>query len=209
MKKYLSLLLITFLFSCEKKPSPKSLEIEQATLKCWNENWGQGKSYDISDGITQLDNYLFSNGVLGKRNVEDYKKFFNDTAIIFIPDSVKGSREMNIALNTEFEGAPNIEGMIKCWDANWFKKLTTLDTSDVLHHTGTLVEKLSKSGDMDFQFILNDFFNGMTKDELDRPLVKDIAYFVFWKTRARQTHIQFVHPDTNSEVPPPPAVSHY
>lgn len=204
MKKYLPLLLIAFLFSCEKKPSPASLEIEQATLKCWNENWGQEKGYDISKGIIQLDNYLFSKGLLGKRSVEDYKKFFNDTAIIFIPDSVKGSRDMNIALNSDFEGAPNIEGMIKCWETNWFKKLSTLDTSDVLHHTGVMVENLAKAGNPDFQVILNGFFTGLTEEELDRPLLKDIAYFVFWKTRGGKTHIQFVHPDTGSEMPPPP-----
>lgn len=201
MKKYLPLLLIAFLFSCDKKPSPVSLEIEQATLKCWNENWGQEKGYDISKGIMELDNYLFSKGLLGKRSVEDYKKFFNDTAIIHIPDSVKGSREMNIALNSDFEGAPNIEGMIKCWETNWFKKLSALDTSDVLHHTGMMVENLSKAGNPDFKVILNKFFSGLTQEELDRPLVKDIAYFVFWKTRAGQTHIQFVHPDTSSEIP--------
>lgn len=201
MKKILPLILTVFLFSCEEKPSPESLEIENATIKCWNENWGQDKGYDISSGIIKLDDYLFSKGLLGKRTVEDYKKFFNDTAVIYIPDSVKGSSEMNTALNSDFEGAPNIEGMIKCWETNWFKKLSTLDTADVLYQTGTLVKDLSNAGNPDFKLVLEKFFTGMTEKEMNRPLVKDIAYFIFWKTRTGKTHIQFVHPNPNEALP--------
>lgn len=170
-------------------------------MKCWNENWGQSKGYDISKGITQLDDYLFSKGLLGERTVADYKKFFNDTAVIYILDSVKGSKEMNTALNSDFEGVPNIEGMIKCWEANWFKKLSELDTADVLHHTGIMVQQLSKTGNPDFKATIDRFFTGMTEKEMDRRLVKDIAYFVFWKTRTGKTHIQFSHPDESSEIP--------
>lgn len=203
MKKYLPLLLAAFLFSCgEKGPSPESLSIEKATLNCWNENWVQRDGYDISKGITQLDDYLFSKGLLGKRTVEDYKKFFNDTAIVYIPDSVKGSKEMNEALNSDFEGAPNIEGMVKCWEENWFNKMNTLDTSDVLRRTGALVQQLSKTGDADFKIILDSFFTSMSEADMNRPLVKDIAYFIFWKTRGKKTHIQFVHPEVlSNELP--------
>jgi hypothetical protein len=203
MKKFLPLLLAAFLFSCgEKGPSPESLEMEKATLKCWNENWVQRDGYDISKGITLLDDYLFSKGLLGKRTVEDYKKFFNDTAIIYIPDSVKGSKEMNEALNSDFEGAPNIEGMVKCWEENWFKKMNTLDTSDVLRRTGALVQQLSKTGDADFKIVLDSFFTSMSEADMNRPLVKDIAYFIFWKTRGKKTHIQFVHPEVlSNELP--------
>ncbi|MDQ3110946.1 MAG: hypothetical protein M3R17_13720 [Bacteroidota bacterium] len=208
MKKYLLPVIAICLFACDKGPTKESLEIEKSTLACWNENWVDTKGYDISKGITQLDDYLFSKGLLGKRTVEDYKNFFNDTAIVFIPDSVKGSMDMRIALNTEFDGAPNIEGMIKCWETNWFNKLNTLDTADVLHGTGVLVEKLSGGGDIEFRLILDDFFKGMTEEEMKRPLVKDIAYFIFWKTRARETHIKFVHPDvmSNGDSLPPPSV---
>lgn len=201
MKKLLPLLLAAFLFSCgDKGPSPESLEIEKATLQCWNKNWVPRDGYDITKGIVVLDDYLFSKGLLGKRTVEDYKKFFNDTTVIYIPDSVKGSKEMNEALNSDFEGTPNIEGMVKCWEQNWFTKMKTLDTADVLHRTGKLVQNLSKSGDADFKMVLDSFFNGMTEADMNRPLVKDIAYFIFWKTRGKKTHIQFVHPEVVAEL---------
>lgn len=204
MKNYLPLFLFVLLLSCEQKPttSPESLAMEKEILKCWNKNWVETDGYDITKGITQLDEYLFSKGLLGKRTVEDYRKFFNDTAIVFIPDSVKGSNEMKIALNNEFEGEPNIEGMVRCWETNWFAKMNTLDTSDVIQQTGILVEKLSKAGDTDFKIILDDFFRGMSQEELDRPLIKDIAYFIFWKTRARKTHIQFLRPGLDEDGVP-------
>jgi hypothetical protein len=111
-------------------------------------------------------------------------------------------------LNSDYAGAPNIDGMIKCWEANWFKKMNTLDTSDALRRIGVLIEKLSKAGNPDFHAILDNFFEGMSQEEFNRPLVKDISYFVFWKTRAGKTHIQFLYPesviDPNGPPPPPP-----
>ncbi len=208
MKKYFALFFIPFIFACSnppKGPSPFSLEIETATLKCWNENWVETKGYDITKGINLVDDYLFAHGYLGKRTIEDYRKFFNDTAVIFIPDSVKGSGEMNAALNSDYSGAPNVEGMVKCWETNWFNKIPSLDTSDVLVRTGSLVKTLSKAGDLEFNSILTTFFTGLDADEFNRPLVKDIAYFIFWKTRARKTHIQFIHPEVIEESPTPPA----
>jgi hypothetical protein len=208
MKKYAPLFLLLVLFSCSKGPSPESLEIEKATLKCWNENWVQTKGYDISQGITLLDDYLSRKGYLGQRTVADYKKFSDDTTVIYIPDSVKGSAEMNMALNSDYAGAPNIEGMVKCWETNWFKKTSTLDTADVMYRTGKLVEAISKAGNPDFHSILDRFFQGMTPEEMERPLIKDITYFIFWKTRTGKTHIQFTHPDgpvdPNGPPPPPP-----
>lgn len=207
MKKYLLLLTaFPFLICCgnDKGPSPESKAIETATLNCWNENWSQQKGYDISKGITLLDDYLFSQGLLGKRTVEDYRKFFNDTTVIFISDSVKGNKEMSMALNSDYEGAPNVEGMIKCWETNWFSKISTLDTSDVLVNTGNLVQMLSKSGNPEYNKVLTTFFTGLTEEEFNRPLIKDIAYFIFWKTRERKTHIQFYHSAGGDVGPPPP-----
>ncbi|CAN5190723.1 hypothetical protein BH09BAC5_BH09BAC5_21740 [soil metagenome] len=195
MKKIFLLLIPVLIISCENGPSKASVEIETATLKCWNDNWVQPTGFDISKGINLLDDSFFSKGLLGKRTVEDYKKFFNDTAVIYIEDSVKGSAEMNAALNSDYEGAPNIEAMVKCWNTNWFEKINTLDTSDVLVRTGALVDKLSKSGNLEFNSILTTFFTGLDEKEFNRPLVKDISYFIFWKTRGRKTHIQFVRPD--------------
>jgi hypothetical protein len=205
MKKLLFPVLAIFFFACDKGPSPESLAIEKATLNCWNENWVETKGYDISKGITLLDDHLASRGLLGKRTVEDYKKFFNDTTVIYISDSVKGSSEMATALNSEFAGNPDIEGMIKCWDINWFKKMSTLDSTDVMRRLGVLVQRLSASGgDPDFKKTIDEFFAGMTEKDLERPFVKDIMYFVFWKTRDQQTHIKFRHPDSMSDEPVTP-----
>jgi hypothetical protein len=207
MKKILPFAVLLFLFSCGNNgPSPESNAVETATLKCWNDNWYPKKGYDISKGITLLDDYLFAKGVLGKRTVEDYKKFFNDTNVVFIPDSVKGSDEMNMALNSDYSGAPNVEGLIKCWETNWFDKIKTLDSTDVLARTGKLVEKMSKMGNPQYDGVVNDFFNKMTEDEMNRPLIKDISYFIFWKTRGGRTHIQFLQtePDAIDPLAPPP-----
>lgn len=181
----------------EIKPDP-SADIEKAALDCWSQNWTHEKNYDITAGIKLVDNYLFAHGYLGKRTPDDYRKFFTDPETVSIPDSVPGSDKMLLALNSDFGATPNVQGMIACWKTSWFEKMNMLDSNNVIYRTGKLVKALAETGPPDVNIAAQEFFKNLTQEEMDRPLIKNIAYFIFWKSSNGQTHIIISHPDVMS-----------
>ncbi|HTL80620.1 MAG TPA: hypothetical protein VL651_02885 [Bacteroidia bacterium] len=214
MKKLLFLLIAFQMVRCSEPAATTevvtnndslSTAIETQALACWSKNWSTQKDFDISKGINLADDYLFAHGYLGKRYVDDYRRFFTGTNVIYIPDSVPGSADMIASLNSDFSGAPDIEGMQSCWKSCWFDKMTTLDSTDVMRRIGKMVEKLAQSGPPDIAKASDEFFNGLSQEELNRPFIKDIAYFIFWKTSYGQTHIVFKQPEVNSNAGVDPA----
>jgi hypothetical protein len=117
MKYLFSIFFFLTLFSCGG-PSSKSLEIENKTLSCWSDCWSPKNKYQIAEGVQLLDDYLFSKGYLGKREIADYKKYMDDTFEIEIPSSVAGFDKMQIALGGESAGAPDVGCMGNCWKEN-------------------------------------------------------------------------------------------
>ncbi|MBI3509284.1 MAG: hypothetical protein HY064_01370 [Bacteroidetes bacterium] len=203
MKKILPLFLCIGFIRCSDAPKTNattgsSTEIEKATLACWSSNWSREPGYDISIGLNLMDDYLFAKGYLGKRTVADYKRFLTSDQVIEIPDSVAGSEKMRLALNSDFGSEPNVAGMIACWKANWFGKISTIDSTDVIARTGKLVQELSESGPPDVTTAAQKFFTGLTDADMKRQLVKNISYFIFWKNQSGQTHIIISHPDVMS-----------
>ena len=207
MKKIAIALLSLLFIRCGETPVPTtdasataSQDIEKAALDCWSKNWSKTAGFDISTGINKADEYLFAHGYLGKRYVDDYRRFFTGVTQIYIPDSVPGSADMIASLNSDFSGVPDIDALQSCWKVSWFDKMSTLDSNDVIRRMGKMVQKLAQSGPPEISAASDEFFNGLTQEEMNRPLVKDVAYFIFWKTSYGQTHIVFNEPEVSSNA---------
>jgi hypothetical protein len=206
--KYASLLLVVFLFSCDSSgPSSNSTKLEQETLDCWSESWTKKDSKALYEGFEALDDYLFSKGYIGNRNIEDYKKFANDTYVIQLSPSVENFDEIALSYGSSWPGAPDLTFARKCFHDLWFVKMDSLNSTDALLRIGKLVKELIDAGDPSFESLRIDFFKNLTIEEFNRPLIKSIYYFMIVQKKIKFTSSPSI-PDPNAPSPPPPPVGH-
>lgn len=186
--KYLFYVII--LLCCSLSVYSQSEEIELQTLNCWSKSAisEKGTNKDtFKDGIRALDNYLMSAGYLGTGTPEEYMHFAASTKQIIILKNTPDLDLMKLAWNAYATGAPDVEAFGKCINEYLFPHINEMDSSDALFRLGKVLKGM-ESGTPDTSQ-LEIFYRGLTKEEMNRPFVKTLFYFVF--TGSKSTKIKF------------------